>query len=221
MTSLFERAVGDGWSALDTPLQERYGFTSDDDVKAIASGEMTMIQTSHLAYPVLWLLSRDDFLFPCNEEDVSYTVETHAFEDDRGYEAIYIERVFDTTPLRRFVDTLYWSPEREAVVDFFGCSGRIAAELELGEDDGDLAITLGKQWLRVCGRYIPIPPPFEVSAKLRDGFDDEEERYRVEACVRNPLLGELYRYTGWFHHEFEDAEPDEPPEDAVEVENLP
>lgn len=221
MTSLFERAVGDGWSSLDAPLQERYGFTSDEKVKAVATGEMTEIRTSLLAHPLLRLLSNDDFLFPCRDRDVAYRVESHAFEDSRGFDAVYIERRFQTSPPQRFVDTLYWSPEREAVVDHFGCSGRIAAELRFGEDDGDLAITLGRQWLRVRGRYLPLPPPFKVSATLRDGFDDEQERYRVEASVRNPLLGELYMYTGWFQHEFQDSSRSAPPEDAVEVERLP
>lgn len=221
MTSLFERAVGEGWRDLDDPLQERYGFSSDDGVKAVAKGEMTEIRTSLLAHPVLWLLSKDDFLFPCREEDISYTVESHAFEDRRGFEAMYIERRFRTSPRRRFVDTLYWSPERGSVVDFYGCSGRIAAELKFEEDDGELAITLGKQWLRVGGRYVPLPPPFRVSATLRDGFDEESDRYRVEAHVRNPLIGELYVYSGWFRNELQKSSLDGLPEDAVEAEHLP
>lgn len=221
MKSLFERAVGDGWSELHLRLRERYGFTSADGVKAVASGDMAEIETSYLASPLLRLLSRDDFLFPCHEEDISYRVESHAFQDERGFEAVYIERRFDTTPPRRFVDTLYWNPERGTVTDVYGRNGRITSELRMTEEDGDLSITLGNQWLRTGGSYRRLHTPFNVSANLRDGFSREEDRYKVEARVRNPLLGEIYRYTGWFRHEFQESPADTPPEDAVEVERLP
>lgn len=208
MTGLFERALGDEWDDLHPRIRERYGLVAAEDREAVGTGEMHRLSRHPLAVPVLWLGTVEDFLFPEQGTDVPFSITSEAFVDGNGSEALFLGRRFETSPPREFVDTLRWNPARGCVTDLFGRNGRVAADLHLGVDDGDLALTLGAQWLRVGGRYVPLPGPLAVDADLRDRYDDDAERFRVAAEISNPLIGRVFAYEGAFESEFRPVDGD-------------
>jgi hypothetical protein len=206
MTALFERALGDDWSALHPRLRERYGVAADDEIIVVGEGTMDRIARSLLAAPVLWLGTLDDFVFPEQGRDVAFTIRSEHFVDDAGNEAVHLDRRFAFPGgERRFVDTLRWNPARECITDCFGHRGLVASDIHLGVEDGDLVVTLGRQWLRLGRRYLPVPGPLGARGTLRDGYDEDAKRYRVAAAIGNPLLGDVFAYEGGFANRFEEA----------------
>lgn len=203
MTGLFERALGDEWEELHPQIRDRYGLTAAEDREAVGTGEMHRLSRHPLALPVLWLGTVEDFLFPEGGTDVPFSITSEAFVDGNGNEALFLRRHFETSRPRDFVDTLRWNPARGCITDLFGRNGRVAADLHLGVDDGDLALTLGAQWLRVGGRYVPLRGPLAVTADLRDRYDDDAEEFRVDAEISNPLIGRVFAYEGAFESEFQ------------------
>lgn len=219
VTGLFERALGEEWDELHPRIRDRYGLVAGESREAVGRGRMSRLTRSALALPMLWLGTAEDFLFPESGADVPFTITTEAFVDGNGREALFLRRQFETEPAREFVDTLRWNAERDCITDFFGRNGRIAADLHLSARDGDLSLALGTQWLRLAGRYLALPGPLSVETTLRDGYDDDDEEFRVAAEITNPLIGQVFGYRGTFENEFRDADANAPTSSSlVEVE---
>jgi hypothetical protein len=210
VTSLFERALGEQWDDLHPKLRDRYGLVADDDSVTVGRGTMTRLSTGAVAWPVLWLATRQDFVFPESGADVPFEIRTHAALDGRGAEALHLRRHFETSPSRDFVDVLRWNYRDDCLTNVFGRDGYVAANLDLAVEDGGIAIEIGPQWVHVGGRWLRLPDPLAAGGSLRDWYDDYAERYRVAASITNQLAGHLVGYHGGFQTSFEDA-PEEFP----------
>ncbi|MWV41739.1 DUF4166 domain-containing protein [Natrialba sp. INN-245] len=208
MTGLFERAIGEEWSTLHPQVRERYGVESSDGREAVGVGQMDELTRSPLAVPALWLGTFDDFLFPESGTDVRFSIVTEPFVDGNGNEALRLERRFDTSPPRTFVDTLRWNPARGCIVDLFGTRGLVGADLHAAADDGALALSIGTQYLRVGGRSLALPALLSARGRLTDWYDEDDECFRVEADIENPLVGSVFGYEGGFESEFRSADGD-------------
>lgn len=221
MTALFERALGDGWGDLHPKLRERYGVVPGDDREVVGTGEMDRLTRGRLALPALWLGTLDDFVFPEQGADVPFTITTDAFVDDAGREALFLDRRFETDPPRHLVDTLRWNPQRGCITDLYGRRGHVVADLHLRADDGALVLELGRQWLRVRGRYLPQPGALSVAGAIRDWYDDAAGEFHVAIDIRHPLVGRVFACEGQFENELRSADPDAPPRSSLGVVDLP
>lgn len=219
MTALFERALGEAWDELHPKLRERYGVVAGDDREVVGTGELDRLTRGVLALPALWLGTLDDFVFPERGVDVPFTITTDAFVDGAGREALFLDRRFETAPPRHLVDTLRWNPERSCITDFYGRRGLVVADLHLRGDDGALVLELGRQWLRVRGRYLPQPGPLAVEGSIRDRYVDGE--FRVAIDIRHPLVGRVFACEGRFENELRPVDPDAPPRSALGGVDLP
>jgi hypothetical protein len=219
-TALFERALGGAWSRLHPQVTDRYGLVAGEDRQAVGRGTMSRLDRHPLAFPAFRVLAFDDVLVPESGIDVPFTITTTAFVDDAGYEALFLRREFETEPPRQFVDTLRWNPRRECLTDLLGNRGHIAVDINLDEADGALELTLGRQWLRAGGRYLPLPGPAIPTGTLRDWYDDREQ-FRVAADVESPLLGTIFGYEGHFENSFRESTEIDPGERAHAGTRLP
>ncbi|PSQ19216.1 DUF4166 domain-containing protein [Halobacteriales archaeon QS_8_69_26] len=208
MSGLFERALGDAWDDLHPRIRDRYGVVAGDDREVVGEGEMSRLRRSTLALPALWLGTFDDFVFPESGTDVPFTITTEAFVDDEGYEALFLRRRFELARTREFVDTLRWNPHRDCVTDMFGRSGWMVSDVHLESEGDRLALSIGRQWLRVGGRYVPVPGPLAAGGTLYDWYDDEAGRFTVAAEIENPLIGTVFGYEGTFESESREVSPD-------------
>jgi hypothetical protein len=212
VTGLFARALGEAWDDLHPQIRDRYGLVAGEHREAVGRGTMQRLTRHPLAVPVLWLGTHDDFLFPEQGTDVPFSITTEAFVDEAGNEALFLRREFETDPPRQFVDTLRWNPERECITDLMGRGGHVVTDLSLDVEEGDLVLDIGRQWLRVRGRYVPLPGPLAASGTLRDCYAD---RFRVSAEIGNALLGRIFAYEGTFQNEFHAVDADAPTESRL------
>ena len=215
VTGLFERALGDAWTDLHPEIRERYGVVAGDDRAVVGRGTMHELRRSPLAVPLLWLGTRDDFLFPEAGTDVSFEIATDAFVDERGFEALFLRRRFETDPPREFVDTLRWNPERGCLTDCFGRHGVVVADVHLSVEGGVLALEIGDQWLRASDRYLRLPGVMTAGGTLRDRYDDDAGEFRVAAEITNPLVGPVFGYRGSFDSEFRAIPAERTPESSL------
>lgn len=214
MKGVFERALGTEFDRLHPAIQERFGITSDDGRRCVGRGRMATVYRNPVAVPVLRGLAREHVLFPEQGSDVAFEVRTYPFRDADGTETVAYVRQFETGPTRRFDAFMTYDGARDCVVDYLGRHRRLVSELTFEvTDDGELAISAGGQWLELGGRTVPLPAPLRANVVVTEGYDAVRDRFTIQVRVTNPLVGEVFGYTGEFTVEYEDC-PSLRPEDA-------
>jgi len=69
-------------------------------------------------------------------------------------------------------------------------------------DRGHLLLTSRSAHVRIGRRRIRLPRLLGVTARVEDGYDAERERRTIDVDVRNPLVGSVMRYRGWFQYRY-------------------
>lgn len=219
MTSIYERALGQAFDDLHPKIQERFGFTSDDDVACIGRGTMDYVRNGGLhVYPFLLVGSTHNTMFPEQNTAVPFTIRNYAYEDAYGRETVTWLRTFDMPRERRFDAAMIYSEERNRIVDYLGTNHHLAVDIDLAVSDrGGISITTGAQRLYPFDTGLPLPfgtPgtgydfPLTLSAQahVHEWYDDDAETFRISVEVTNPLVGPVFEYRGAFEVEWLDCE---------------
>mgnify|MGYP000571303442 CR=1 FL=1 len=144
-----------------------------------------------------------NLLFPESGDDVPFSVTTVAYRDEAGHEVMTTRREFEFESTRRRFDSLtVWDADAGRLLDFLGLGGPIVSELHPRVEDGALVVEGGRQWLRVRGRYLPMPGPLAATVEVRDRYEETDESYHVDAVVET-VAGEVLSYRGAFTQERE------------------
>lgn len=81
--------------------------------------------------------------------------------------------------------------------------GRVELLLECSATpEGNLRLRSRAARIRLGARRVRLPRLLSVEAVAVDGWDAARERRTIDVVVRNPLLGVVMRYDGWFHYEY-------------------
>lgn len=108
-------------------------------------------------------------------------------------------RTFHLGTPQRWDATMIHSPERGTIVDYLGTHQHIAVDLHLSVDErGALLIRSGEQRLHEGPLNLRIPPMVTGAAQVRESFDEEIGRFRIEVAVLNRWFGPLFGYRGTF-----------------------
>lgn len=200
MTSIFERALGADFERLHPQLQRRFGLSTGDGVACIGRGTMDRVWRGRgFTRPFLALGARRNILLPATGTEVPFTIENYTYRDSLGRETVTFARTFSFDPPRRWDATMIYSPERGTVVDYLGTHQHIAVDLHLSVDDrGGLVIRSGEQRLHEGKINVRIPPLITGTATVREYFDDETNRFRIQVAVTNHRFGPLFGYDGTF-----------------------
>ena len=201
MTSIYQRALGDDFDRLHPAMQWRFGFSSLDERCQIGTGVMDEVwHGPWWTVPFLLLGSTRRVLFPSRGRNVPFTVSNYAYVDRFGRETVTWSRTFAFPRRVRIFDaTMIHSKQRDAIVDYLGTHQHLAVDIHCAVDDrGRMCIRSGQQ--RFYERRVGFRFPLLLSgvADVREWWDDEIERFRIEVRVTNRLLGPLFGYRGSF-----------------------
>ena len=201
MTGVFARALGEAVADLHPKVQERYGTDSGPGVVTVGRGEMD-VTSGRLARPALYAMTAQNLLFPETGTGIPFSVTSAEYRTDAGHQVLGMRRSFEfEDTVRHFDSRTLWDADGERLLDYLGSGGSLVSELHPRVEDGALVVDGGRQWLRVGGRYLPLPGPLAADVTVRDHYADEEERYRVHAELRSSLTGEIVTYDGRFTQE--------------------
>lgn len=207
-TSIYERALGDDFDDLHPKIQERFGFTSADDVACLGRGTMEYVRNGgpHVL-PFLWFGATHNTMFPEENTAVPFTIRNYAYEDAFGRETVTWLRTFDMPRRRRFDAAMIYSEERDRIVDYLGTHHHLAVDIHLSVSEaGGIQIQTGAQRLCVLGRGTPFPLWLSAQATVHEWYDEDAETFRISVDVSNPLLGPVFEYRGSFDVEWIDCE---------------
>jgi len=202
--SIYEQALGSDFNRLHPKIQERFGFSSRDRVACIGRGLMDNIWHGRLyTLPFLYIGSWRRIMFPERGKQVPFSIENYAFVDPFGRETVTWIRRFETKTPRRFDAYMIYSKEHGRIVDYLGTHQHLAVDIDLRVDEtGGVRLRSGGQRFFEGPIGFSFPLFFSGIANVREWYDDNIQRYRIEVNVHNRTWGPLFGYAGSFEAEW-------------------
>ena len=203
MTSIFEQAMGADFARLHPMLQRRFGVGLDDGTACIGRGVMTEIRRGPWwTVPFLQIGRLRNILIPDTGTDVPFVIENFPYRDPFGRETVTFVREYTLGRRRRRFDaTMVLDADR--IVDYLGTHQHLAVDLDLrAEDDGALVLTSDAQRFYEGPLAFRFPMLASGRARLRERFDDDDQRFHVDLEVHNDRFGFLFGYRGSFECEW-------------------
>lgn len=201
VASIFEQALGSGFSALHPRMQERLALDSGRGVVCIATGVMNRIwHGSRLLTPFLHLGAAERLLIPESGHDVPFVMENRPFRDRAGREGLAYTRTFDFgRRRRRFDSATVFDPGSGKLIDYLGTHRLVAAEWHVEVDPhGGLVIHGGDQRVGAGDHRFSVPASASAKASVWDWYDQDIERFRIHVRITNSRVGTIMGYEGVF-----------------------
>ena len=181
-------------------MKERFGFTSEDGIAHIGRGVMQRLwHGPFYTYPFLLIGSSRRIMLPESGTDIPFTIRNYAYKDELGRETVTWIRDFATRHPRRFDAYMIYSKDRGLIVDYLGTHQHLAVDLDLSVmENGGVRIISGEQRFYEGPIAFTFPMLFSGVADVREWFDDDLNKYRIEVVVSNKTWGRLFGYSGTF-----------------------
>ncbi|HEY4023818.1 MAG TPA: DUF4166 domain-containing protein, partial [Pseudonocardiaceae bacterium] len=181
-------------------LRERFGFRSTDGIACIGTGTMDEVWRGRgFTRPFLAMAARRHILVAETGRDIPFTIHNYAYLDSFGRETMTFTRTFHFDSPRRWDATMVHSAERDTIVDYLGTHQHLAVDLHLSVDGrGGLVIRSGEQRLHEGIVNARVPRLVTGAALLRESYDEEIDRFRIDVTVTNRWFGPLFGYRGTF-----------------------
>lgn len=200
MRSIYERALGEKFKRLHPRIQERFGFSSRDNIASIGKGVMDEIwRGPFFTLPFLYVGAWRRIMFPESAKSVPFTIHNYAYIDQYGRETVTWIREFSTPRPRRFDAYMIFSEERGKIVDYLGTHQHLAVDIDLDVDErGGLRVRSGPQRFYEGPVAFSFPMIFSGIANVCEWFDESDGKFHIEVDVRNEVWGPLFGYRGRF-----------------------
>lgn len=213
MRSIYEQVLGEEFYKLHPRIQQRFGFKSEDQLASIGHGIMKHIWYNKIIALLLYLGTFRHIMFPQGGKDIPFSIENFAYIDSYGRETVtWIRKFKFPRMIRHFDATMVYSGDREVIVDYLGNKQHLAVDLDLkAMPNGGIRICSGEQRFYEGRLQFIFPRLLTGSAEVIEWFDDIEDCFKIIVDVRNPIIGQIFRYEGAFQAIFiptnEDAIP--------------
>ncbi|MGO2932154.1 DUF4166 domain-containing protein [Microbacterium sp.] len=145
-----------------------------------------------------------DLLVTRMERNVPFQVVNRPRRGDRATPALTATRTFHfRSHSETFVDMLLPGAAPGTVVDVLGRHRRIEILLECtATPAGNLSLRSRACRIRIARARIRLPRFLGVDVAVEDGYDPHRERRTIVAEVRNPIVGTVMAYRGWFRYAY-------------------
>jgi hypothetical protein len=220
LTSIYQQALGSDFQRLHPRIQERFRFSSADNMCQIGSGVMTEVWRGPFwTLPFLLVGSTRRVLFPSRGSQIPFTIANYAYIDSFGRETVTWSRRFKMkNRIRAFDATMILSEERGKIIDYLGTHQHLAVDIDCSVDNhGAMCIRTGS--MRFYENFIGFSFPllFAGEAVVREWWDDQIQRYFIDVNVSNRVFGPLFGYRGSFTVLQRPCPQDEIPLDVLPV----
>ena len=220
MTSIYQQVLGNDFRRLHPKIQQRFGFSSEDNAAAIGTGTMERIWHGRFyTLPFLYVGTWRRIMFPEHGVNVPFTIQNYAYRDRFGRETVTWIRTFETRKKRRFDATMIYSSQRSRIVDYLGSHQHLAVDIDLSVDEQTNGLRLRSSEQRFYEGPIGFRFPmfFSGVADVCEWYDDQAKIYRIRVEVINPLWGPLFGYEGTFDVEWKSVRAAAVPADVRPV----
>jgi len=191
--SVYQRVLGSELAGMKPELQSYFsghcGVGVGRGVFEVAGSPYRILR------PLLAYLAWRRILFPEYAHDVPFDI-TNTPTADGGLDAV---RTFHLPGRERPLQDTMRVVDGE-LHDFLGKRRGFEVRMKLRIVDGLLQMRSTRQWLRLGGLRMPLPP--FASVTVHESWADRLQH--VDVRLRSPLLGEWFRYSGSFTYRYEE-----------------
>ncbi|GAA3212733.1 DUF4166 domain-containing protein [Microbacterium terregens] len=197
--SVYQRVLGDRFALLDPSLRTYFGPLPHGMV-GVGHGvfEFAGSRRRILTPAFAWMAWRH-IIFPEHESAVPFTV-VNSYGSDRTLTAV--RTFFFARRTRVMADSM--TVVGGQLVDRLGRRGGLEVTLGVSVRDGGLRMESGTLRLRIAGLRVRLPRIAIMTLDER-AHPTEAGRQQIDARIRAPLLGEVFRYSGSFTYRQERA----------------
>lgn len=134
--------------------------------------------------------------------DVPFSLRSRAGRTPAGRATLDTTREFRFPGATQFIsDRLTVSVVPGLVRNLLGARGRVELIEECSVTaDGALRMRTRRIALRFWGRRFALRGILGITVDLEDGWDEAHGRRTIEMRARNPLVGTILEYRGWYRH---------------------
>jgi hypothetical protein len=202
--SIYEQVLGSQFENLHPRIQERFGFSSKDQLASIGQGVMDRIWFSKWAAVPLALGASRHIMFPQSGSNIPFTIENYAYKDGLGRETVTWIRKFQfKRAVRHFDATMIYSQARHRIVDYLGNKQHLAVDLDIkAASNGGILIRSGDQRFYEGLIQFTCPPLLTGTADVLEWYDEDMKKYRICVNVTSPVFGTVFHYEGSFEAQF-------------------
>lgn len=199
-SSLIARRLGADFQRLHPASRERHGLSPGSGVHSVGIGSMDRVwHSTKLFAPFLWLGSLRNIMFTESGEDVPFRIECWSYRDLLGRETLSLNRSFEFERTRRFDEYVVETDPRAALRIYVGSHQHLSARIDASVTErGGVLFTTGAQRLHTRAFSMRFPLLLSATARVEEWFDDDIGRFRIDARVRNRVLGDVFGCTGSF-----------------------
>ncbi|MES5817094.1 DUF4166 domain-containing protein [Streptomyces sp. RG80] len=201
MTSIFRTVMGPAFDDLHPQLQRRFSVGLASGEACTGRGVMDRVwHGGAFVKPFLALGATRNILVPRTGRNVPFVIENVPYTDTHGRETVSFVRTFHLPGRpRRFDAQMVLGPQGDRILDYLGTHQHLASDLHPhAEPDGSLLIRSGEHRFREGVVDVRVPELIGATAEVRESYDDETDRFRIQVRVVNKRFGPLFGYEGTF-----------------------
>lgn len=201
MTSIFRTVMGPAFDDLHPQLQRRFSVGLASGEACTGRGVMDRVwHGGAFVKPFLALGATRNILVPRTGRNVPFVIENVPYTDTHGRETVSFVRTFHLPGRpRRFDAQMVLGPQGDRILDYLGTHQHLASDLHPhAEPDGSLLIRSGEHRFREGVVDVRVPELIGATAEVRESYDDETDRFRIQVRVVNKHFGPLFGYEGTF-----------------------
>lgn len=199
MTPVYREILGSDFDLLHPNVAWRYNIDSTSAVAQIGTGIFESVYiTSALPPPFFWYYGKRNALPSKTSRLVPFTQAHYCYVDEIGRECLAVLRRFNYTSGTRKLNSLLVAGNT-GLVDYFGDGPELLYPIEPSVTAaGELLLESGPmRWLG-RGPKVGMKGLFGAQMRYLEGWDEERQRFHCDATVRNPVIGEILHFRGWF-----------------------
>jgi len=196
---VYQDMLGSDFNRLHPNVAWRYSVDSTSGVAQIASGIYESVYTNTALSSMFFKHYSNRHAMPAKTSRmVPFEQAQYCYVDELGRECLAVLREFQYTTGPKNVNSLLVSG-RDGLVDYFGDGPELLYPIEPSVTKaGELLLESGPlRWLG-RGPKLGMRGPFATQMKYIEGWDERQQRFRCDATVHNPVLGEILHFRGWF-----------------------
>jgi len=215
MTSVYQSLLGSDFDKLHPNIQWRYGIDAAQNLSQVTDGMLESVYVNPMmTSPFVKFMARRSAMTNKSSRLVPFTMNNYFYIDELGRECMATLRTFNYSSGAQKLNSVQVVGV-DGLVDYFGDGPAVLFPIRLKVGPGG-SVTFDSGPMRFLMKGPKWSPRSIAAVRLEyvEKWDEENNRFHCDGRISNSVMGEMYRYRGWFAARDEPCTIDQVPDEA-------